>query len=110
MQNVQTYGRFKFHSVGQGLFYTGCIIDECIDFNFVYDCGGKKQYIDHEVDTYVENLGNKELDLVVLSHLHADHINGVRELLKPNENSQTPKRTRVVMPYCIFIICMKALL
>lgn len=98
MQNVQTYGRFKFHSVGQGLFYTGCIIDECIDFNFVYDCGGKKQYVDHEVDTYVENLGNKELDLVVLSHLHADHINGVKTLLESTKDPQNA-RTQVVMPY-----------
>lgn len=33
------YSRFKLWSVGQGLFYTGTINDE---FNFVYDCGGKK--------------------------------------------------------------------
>lgn len=104
MQNGRPNGRFMFHPVGQGLFYTGCINGECIndesiDYNFVYDCGGQKKCVDSEVSTYLEELDNKGLDLIVLSHLHADHINGVKQLLKSSKVFKNAKRTRVVMPY-----------
>jgi hypothetical protein len=42
---------FKFHSVGQGLFYTGSIADGGL--NFVYDCGteSSQEFINKAVDT-----------------------------------------------------------
>lgn len=71
---------FIFHGVGQGLFYTGSIANG--NFNFVYDCGsmgvGK---IESEVKEYLSGF-EKEIDFIVISHLHKDHINGLKTLLK----------------------------
>lgn len=68
---------FKFWPVGQGLFYTGSILNG--DFNFVYDCGSNdEQYINGCVDMYLETLGHPRLiDFVVISHLHYDHFSGL---------------------------------
>lgn len=90
---------FEFHPVGQGLFYTGNIYDEGTPFSFVYDCGGEKRFIGREIESYYRRHGSKELDLIVLSHLHADHINGVKKLLGLTTDPNDSKRTRVVMPY-----------
>lgn len=70
--------KFIFHSVGQGLFYTGHIDNGL--FNFAYDCGtvSGEKYIKHAISS----LGSEKLvfDFVMLSHLHADHINGIYKL------------------------------
>ena len=42
---------FEFHSVGQGLFYSGCVGEDSNAFCFVYDCGGRKRCIEHEVNS-----------------------------------------------------------
>ncbi len=75
---------FMFHPVGQGLFYTGSIKDQ--DFNFVYDCGteSKQEYIKNAIDNYISSFKNSdpEIDFVVISHLHRDHIKGLPYLAK----------------------------
>lgn len=78
---------FKFHSVGQGLFYTGSLAHG--KFNFVYDCGtvGHQHYLSSAIDDYVEQLqksgANKpRIDFVVISHLHKDHFSGLFELAR----------------------------
>lgn len=75
---------FMFHPVGQGLFYTGSIKDQ--DFNFVYDCGteNKQEYIKNAIDNYISSFKNSdpEIDFVVISHLHRDHIKGLPYLAK----------------------------
>jgi hypothetical protein len=81
--------RFDFHPVGQGLFYSG----QVNDFRFVYDCGttNAKRYITDALDGYdVES----PLDLLVISHFHADHMNGVKNLL-----GKTQGVREVVLPY-----------
>ena len=88
---------FKFHPVGQGLFYTGSLDNG--RFNFVYDCGteSKKQYISDAIDDYVNRLScdncNPTIDFVVISHLHSDHFNGLYEL------SQKAHIRKVYLPY-----------
>jgi len=77
---------FQFHNVGQGLFYTG----EIENFHFVYDCGGESSYIDNAVKKYSQT----DLDLLVLSHIHDDHINGLNQLI-----SQTNNIDWVILPY-----------
>lgn len=79
--------QFKFHSVGQGLFYTGSLANG--RYNFVYDCGTEsgKQYIQRAIEEYVEEIRDFDgvkptIDFVVISHLHADHFNGLYELSK----------------------------
>jgi beta-lactamase superfamily II metal-dependent hydrolase len=76
---------FKFHPVGQGLFYTGSIAND--SFNFVYDCGSSSgnTYIEDSIEKYVSSLRtfgpNKPIiNFAVISHLHVDHFNGIMSL------------------------------
>jgi len=85
--------KFIFHSIGQGLFYSGNIRD----FNFIYDCGssGIIRINDYLDDYYLKNyLQSRKLDLLVLSHLHHDHIFGVNHLLDNVNSIDT-----VILPY-----------
>jgi len=76
-------GKFVFHNVGQGLFYSGTIMKNTRKFNFIYDCGSEKEenlkkIISYE---YLKNLDN-ELNMLVISHFHKDHISGLKFLLE----------------------------
>lgn len=86
----------SFHNVGQGLFYSGIIGRS---FNFVYDCGSLNEgYLKKSIKQYkTNNLKGKVLDLLIISHFHKDHINGVEELLKG------VKVHTVVIPYMPFV-------
>lgn len=102
---MSIHGSFRFHNVGQGLFYSGLLnIKESSKhgiFSFVYDCGTNSpmSFLQREIDDYKLLLKtakagrNKKLDLLVISHLHDDHVNGLEYLLK-NVDVDT-----VVMPY-----------
>lgn len=75
--------KFCFHPVGQGLFYTGALCNG--QYNFVYDCGSETSgdFLKNEIEAYanfLKNQDNKKIDFVLLSHLHRDHINGLRLL------------------------------
>lgn len=91
--------KFIFHSVGQGLFYTGEIntlnIPKIETFNFVYDCGSKNEKFLEESIAFYKNheLKNNDIDLLIISHFHDDHINGLLSLL------DGVKVKTVVMPY-----------
>ena len=47
---------FKFHPVGQGLFYTGSLVHKT--YNFVYDCGtkSKKHYLSSSIDAFIREI------------------------------------------------------
>lgn len=82
-------GAFKFHNVGQGLFYSGILSrkDNGIRniFSFVYDCGTDSvaSFLQREIDDYklllptTGIIKHKKLSLLVISHLHDDHVNGL---------------------------------
>lgn len=74
--------RFVFRAVGQGLFYTGSIANG--EFKFVYDCGtnSKQKYIKREIEIFDREEPNKDLEFVIISHLHSDHFNGLPLLIK----------------------------
>lgn len=84
---------FKFWPVGQGLFYTGTVLDG--NFNFVYDCGSNDEnYINNCVDAYLDTIRpHNTIDFVVISHLHYDHFSGLYEL------SQKAKIKKLYLPY-----------
>ena len=83
---------FDFHSVGQGLFYSGRINQ----LRFVYDCGSNsgRQYLDKAINQYTDRYGSEQLSLLIVSHFHQDHINGINQLL-----SKTGGAEEVVLPY-----------
>jgi len=70
----------EFHNIGQGLFCSG----RFRNFYFVYDCGTKKHQdiLEERIDKYVDSLANKQIDALVISHLHFDHVSGLDKLLK----------------------------
>ena len=78
--------KFVFRSVGQGLFYTGSLLNG--SYNFVYDCGNDNQKIlNKEIQIYQDEINNNckkkpQIDFVVISHLHKDHYSGLFELVK----------------------------
>lgn len=98
-------GTFRFHNIGQGLFYSGILSkrenQKHETFSFVYDCGteSNKKFLEREIDDFKLLLPNKKssykkkLDLLVVSHLHDDHVNGLEYLLKDFDVET------VVMPY-----------
>ena len=91
--------KFCFHPVGQGLFYSGILNDG--QYCFVYDCGteNNRSFIEREIKELKAELSQKQrkdkpqLDFVVISHLHEDHINGLEML----QNEFTIKK--IILPY-----------
>lgn len=107
-------GIFRFHAVGQGLFYSGLIKSERTRhnglFSFVYDCGSvsARYFLNREIDEfkallpYIRMTKKKKLDMLIVSHLHDDHINGLEYLLNDVEVDT------VVMPYTDSVIRLLA--
>lgn len=88
-----TSARFSLEPVGQGLFYTGKIDN----FNMIYDCGelhGPNKIVDL-IKGYKNKLGNSKIDMLIVSHLHWDHVCGFEELMK---NTQV---RYVFLPYLL---------
>ena len=68
--------------VGQGQ----SVVLNCAGRTIVVDCGGSG-YTDagHVVADYLADVGVTKIDLLVLTHYHADHANGVPSLLRRME-------------------------
>ena len=90
--------------VGQG----ECICAVSADNTLMFDCGGLNT-LDNAGETagaWLEHAGRKQLDALVLSHLHEDHANGVPMLLElipvheiilsPNADTDEQLLTRIV--------------
>lgn len=80
--------KFEYRPIGQGLFFTGKFnhVSSNKRFTMVYDCGHSTystnaSYIDAEIDEFELEIGDK-IDMLVISHFHADHINKISDLLK----------------------------
>ena len=95
MAKTKINGAFRFHNVGQGLFYSGILNvkdnKKHYIFTFVYDCGAfASSTLEKEINDFTALLPkgtkkNHRLNLLVLSHLHEDHINGLQYLLNDVE-------------------------
>jgi len=74
------------HPVGQGFFHSAEVYeDEEIRHRYVYDCGAMEKYAisrKKQIKTYLSQCGRgTTLHTLFLSHIHADHINGLNQLL-----------------------------
>lgn len=67
--------RRTVYPVGQGSFYSEVFfLPEGKTFTVVYDCGSSNR---KELHREIDHSGIKEIDLLVISHFHTDHINGL---------------------------------
>ncbi|MCR9130417.1 MAG: MBL fold metallo-hydrolase [Alphaproteobacteria bacterium] len=77
--------------VGQGGFTIGWVETDRGPFRWVYDCGSDDQRpLQDEIRLHAQG---GDVDVLFLSHLHADHVNGVDALLSEI------RVTEVVLPY-----------
>ncbi|KAA6329496.1 hypothetical protein EZS27_021703 [termite gut metagenome] len=82
-----------FHPIGQGAFYTEQQMISGRVYTVVYDCGSitlSEQLMRNLIDSFFQK--GSTIDLLFISHFHADHINGIKSLLK------RCKVKRVVIP------------
>jgi len=90
--------------VGQGGFHASELIcEEEWKLRFVYDCGAMSTYAaqrDARIDQYIQSVGvGSQLDMLMISHAHADHLNGIERLL----DSKTGLRVdSIILPFMEF--------
>ena len=87
----------RFHPVGHGLFSSIGIYMGERNFNLLFDCGSHikcREALSRALDSFLAE-GAKDIDVLVISHLHYDHVSGVVKLLS-NANVKT-----VVLPYIL---------
>ncbi len=87
---------FIFHNVGHGLFYSGKLRFGSDVFNFIYDCGSRNDsLIRNAVNSYIYNsLEEPRIDLIILSHIDMDHVNGLKYFFSNKIQINT-----VILPY-----------
>lgn len=82
---------YSYHAIGQGLFASSQLSIGSRHFHWIYDCGtvskDRAKLIDNAIDRMLllrRSSSNTKpfVDLLVVSHFDADHINGVLQLLK----------------------------
>ncbi len=74
---------FIYHNVGQGLFYSGEIkLQNNTTFRFIYDCGSENtRLVNTSIRRFKQDLrDDDEIDSLIISHLHSDHVSGLNEL------------------------------
>ncbi len=76
--------------VGQGGLFEGRMEIDGSVLRWLYDCGSNQT---KSLRREIRNLGVGPIDIIFISHLHSDHINGINELL-----GRVPV-SEVVLPY-----------
>ncbi len=90
---IQIEQKYKAHPIGQGFFYSGQLksIGSSAKFNFIFDCGSLSySVLNNTIDRFRNRDANdtKDLDLLIISHFDADHINGLKRLLNGRKVKQ----------------------
>jgi len=98
-----------FHPVGQGAFFTEsfCDIDNRLYYQVVYDCGtftSPKTILQNKIEEAISGIicwpfsifYHRHIDLLFLSHLDEDHVNGVKYLI---DNRYLDKDSIIVLPF-----------
>lgn len=88
----------EYRNVGQGLFYTGVFrdLDRESVFSMVYDCGtlSNGNYICSAIEDFIGDLDGHGINLLIISHFDADHINYIDKLI-----AEVGAPNRVILPY-----------
>ncbi len=73
----------RFHAVGQGLFCSEIVEGADFKHTVVYDCGTESDdyLLQSEMADISKLVKDDRIDILFLSHLHKDHISGVKRLL-----------------------------
>ena len=88
---------FISYPVGQGFFYSGTIYNDSSEpFQLVYDCGSNNMSVLNECISYYkkefhidfDKKAKIKIDMLVVSHFDADHVNGLIKLLEKTEVEQ----------------------
>ena len=83
----------KFHPIGQGLFYSSSLyLNDSISASVIFDCGSENIEL---IKKGIKGYSSSNIDVLIISHLHFDHISGLDFLLKNR------KVNTVVLPYLI---------
>ncbi len=85
----------KFYPVGHGLFTFMALHSSDYNFNIVFDCGSHiicREALEKSLNDFLAEKV-KKIDLLVISHLHYDHVSGLVKLLSE------VKVDTVVLPY-----------
>lgn len=72
-----------FHPIGQGAFYSERHFFPNSEFTIVYDCGSTSvpsKKLESKIRSSFPK--NHQIDILFISHFHADHINGIETLTK----------------------------
>ncbi|MDA3831835.1 MAG: MBL fold metallo-hydrolase [Spirochaetales bacterium] len=85
-------------AVGHGFFHTASIDIQGHTYRYIYDCGSKGQStVSREIDRYITNEAlegrSSDIDMLVVSHFHTDHIKGIPYLLSK------AKVKNLIIPY-----------
>jgi len=91
----------KQHAVGQGFFHSAELHEEGeLRLRYVYDCGAMTKYAgprSDRVKSYLQTVGARsKLDILFISHVHADHLNGLPQLLHAKSGLDVDT---IVLPY-----------
>lgn len=91
----------KQHAVGQGFFHSADLRDHAhLRLRYVYDCGAMTKYAGSRSDRIRDHLrsvgARSMLDLLFISHVHADHLNGLPQLLHAKTGLEVDT---IVLPY-----------
>lgn len=70
------------HPIGQGAFYVERFYNKELTANIVYDCGSNNN-LPKRAKKIIETTfcQNDKIDILFISHFHADHINGIKTLI-----------------------------
>lgn len=90
------------HPVGQGFFHSGLVHGADGTLHYVVDCGSMKKYSTarkSSIRSYIsfmkERSRERRLDVLFITHMHVDHVNGIEELLDPRNGLRVDT---IVMP------------
>ncbi|QGJ72871.1 MBL fold metallo-hydrolase [Sinorhizobium meliloti] len=98
---MEIWNERKQHAVGQGFFHSARLLhDDAVRLRYVYDCGAMKKYSAALKRSVASLLADADagcrLELLFISHIHADHVSGLPLLLDARKGMSVDT---IVLPF-----------